>query len=93
MPITSMGSPSTSVRLTVKVTEEIADLVEQYRQDTNAETTSAAVRELIGLGLKDNRVIDQVIRMNAEAKAFDRLSDALDGAVTKFRESMEGFNV
>ena len=87
MAITNVENPTTWVTLTVKVPYEVHEIISERRLEEGHESLSETLRELIRIGLQNPEMSDRIIRANAEARALSKLSDALDDALIKFRES------
>lgn len=96
MPLINFKQPSSLKVLTLRVSAETDQEIEEYMKWAGIESKSDALRELVSIGLEGKGVsVDALQRANkvhAEGKALAQLSDALDDALIKFRESREEHN-
>lgn len=85
MPIVDTEKPSELITLTVKVTPELNERIEEYVAKLEEESMSSALRTLIAIGLESTLASEGIVlaalKANVQATALARIDAVMTSAM------------
>lgn len=86
----TLASSEGDEQVGVRMDRELYEAVGSYADKTDAESLSAAIRELLAIGLTETGVMEegtvQTIKENARRSAIRRMTACMQAAISTFKE-------